>query len=57
MALSVVVGATVGHVVGIDMVLVGLWGFAAGMLVALGQAASVVGIQAVVVLVVYSDSR
>lgn len=55
MALSVVVGATVGHVVGIDMLLVSLWGFGAGMLVALGQAASVVGIQAVVVLVVYSQ--
>lgn len=55
MALSVVVGATLGHVLGVDMLLVSLWAFAAGMLVALGQAAAVVGIQAVVVLVVYSQ--
>ena len=33
MSLSVFVGATVGHVLGIDIVVVGLSGFVAGMLV------------------------
>ncbi len=57
MALSVFVGATVGHVLGIDIVVVALWGFVAGMLVALGQSAAVVGVQSAALLMVYSQFK
>ena len=55
MALSAFVGSLVGHLLGADMVVTGLIGFCAGMLVSLGPAGSVVGIQAVVGLVVFSQ--
>jgi uncharacterized membrane protein YccC len=51
------VGATVGHVVGIDIVVVGAAGFVAGMLVSLGQSAATVGLQSVVLLMVYSQFK
>jgi uncharacterized membrane protein YccC len=57
MFLSVFVGATVGHVLGIDIVVVGLWGFAAGLLVSLGQSAATVGLQSAVLLMVYSQFK
>ena len=57
MSLSVFVGATVGHVLGIDIVVVGLSGFAAGLLVSLGQSAATVGVQSVVLLLVYSHFK
>ncbi len=57
MSLSVFVGATVGHVVGIDIVVVGAAGFLAGMLVSLGQSAATVGLQSVVLLMVYSQFK
>jgi hypothetical protein len=43
LALSAFVGGTIGHLVGFDIVTTALWGFAAGLLVALGPAATVVG--------------
>ncbi len=57
MSLSVFVGATVGHVLGIDMVVVGLAGFAAGLLVSLGRSAATVGVQSVLLLLVYSHFK
>ncbi|MGH9056439.1 MAG: FUSC family protein [Acidimicrobiales bacterium] len=55
MALSAFVGATVGHLFGPDIVVVAAWGFGAGLAVCLGQAATVVGVQSLVGLVVYSQ--
>ncbi len=55
MALSAFVGATVGHVIGIDLAVTALWGFAAGLLVCLGPTATVSGVQSVVGLVVFSQ--
>jgi uncharacterized membrane protein YccC len=55
MALSAFVGATIGHVIGIDMAVTALWGFAAGLLVCLGPTATVSGVQSVVGLVVFSQ--
>ena len=55
LALSAFVGSTIDHVVGFDILTVALWGFAAGLLVALGQAAAVVGLQSVIGLVVFSQ--
>jgi hypothetical protein len=54
-ALSAFVGGTVGHRLGIDIVIVVAWGFSTGMLLAWGQSASVVGVQALVILLVYSQ--
>jgi uncharacterized membrane protein YccC len=54
-ALSAFVGSTIGHLVGFDIVTTALWGFAAGLLVALGRAATVVGLQSVIGLVVFSQ--
>jgi uncharacterized membrane protein YccC len=55
MALSAFVGATAGHLLGPGIVLTAAWGFAAGILVAFGQAATVVGLQSVVGLVVFGQ--
>lgn len=55
MAGAAFVGATVGHLLGADIVIAGFLGFCAGMLVALGAPAMVIGIQAVVGLVVFSQ--
>ena len=54
-AVSAFVGATVGHVEGPDIAVTAVWGVAAGFLVLFGQAASVVGLQAVIGLVVFSQ--
>jgi len=54
-ALSAFVGATVGHLRGPDIAVTAAWGAAAGFLVVFGQAPSVVGLQAVVGLVVFSQ--
>ena len=54
-ALSAFVGATIGHVQVPDIAVTAVWGFAAGLLVMFGQAPSVVGLQAVIGLVVYSQ--
>ncbi len=55
MAFAAFVGSLVGHIVGADMVVIAAMGFVGGMLVALGPAGLVVGIQAVVGLVVFSQ--
>ncbi len=54
-ATSAFVGATLGHVIGLDVVLTAGWGFAAGLAVVFGPAPSVVGLQAVIGLVVFSQ--
>ena len=54
-ALSAFVGATVGHVEGADIAVTAVWGVAAGFLVLFGQAPGVVGLQAVIGLVVFSQ--
>ncbi len=54
-AVSAFVGATIGHVEGPDIGITALWGFAAGFLVLFGQAPGVVGLQAVIGLVVFSQ--
>ena len=55
MAFCAFIGSIVGHVLGVDMVVTAAVGFAAGMLVALGSAGLVVGLQAVVGLAVFSQ--
>ena len=55
LALSAFVGGTIGHLVAFDIVTTALWGFAAGLLVALGQDATVVGLQSAIGLVVFSQ--
>jgi uncharacterized membrane protein YccC len=54
-AVSAFVGATVGHLEGPDIAVTAVWGVAAGFLVLFGQAPSVVGLQAVIGLVVFSQ--
>ncbi|MGC8510995.1 MAG: FUSC family protein [Acidimicrobiales bacterium] len=54
-AASAFVGATAGHVLGLDIALTAGWGFAAGLVVVFGPAPSVVGLQAVIGLVVFSQ--
>ncbi|MGH9102706.1 MAG: FUSC family protein [Acidimicrobiales bacterium] len=54
-ALSAFVGGTAGHLVGPDIALVAAWGLAAGILVALGPAAAIVGLQSVVGLIVFGQ--
>ncbi|MGH8980388.1 MAG: FUSC family protein, partial [Acidimicrobiales bacterium] len=55
MGLAEFVGATVGHLAGPLTLCAAGFGFVAGLVVALGPAASVVGIQAIVVFVVFSQ--
>jgi len=55
MAVSTFVGALAGHVAGVVVALVALWGFGAGIVSALGAGATVIGIQAVVALLVVSQ--
>jgi uncharacterized membrane protein YccC len=57
MALSAFVGSNIGHVVIADIAVTAAWGFVAGMLVALGPAATIVGLQSVVGLVVFAQFR
>lgn len=52
-ALSVFVGAATGTIDWLAVVLVALWGLAAGLLVALGQAATQIGLTGIIVLLVY----
>jgi uncharacterized membrane protein YccC len=54
-AVSAFVGATLGHVWGLDVALTAGWGFAAGFVVVFGPAPSVVGLQAVIGLIVFSQ--
>jgi len=54
-AFSAFVGAIVGHVEGPDIAVTAVWGVTAGFLVLFGQASSVVGLQAVIGLVVFSQ--
>jgi hypothetical protein len=57
MGLAEFVGATVGYLYGPLAAIAALFGFCAGLAVALGPGASVVGLQAVVILVVFSQFR
>jgi uncharacterized membrane protein YccC len=52
MAGSVLVGSLAGHSIVSAVVVAGLWGFAGGLLVALGRSASFVGLQAIVALLI-----
>ncbi len=54
-AVSAFVGATVGHLQVPDIVITAVWGLAAGLAVIFGQAPSVIGLQAVLGLVVFSQ--
>ena len=54
-AVSAFAGATVGHLQGPDIVVTAVWGIAAGLLVMFGEAPGVVGLQAVIGLVVFSQ--
>ena len=55
MAGAAFVGATVGPLFGVDIVVTALMAFGAGLVVVLGQAAIVIAIQAIVGLVVFSQ--
>jgi uncharacterized membrane protein YccC len=57
MGLAEFIGATVGHLVGPLAVTAAAVGFVAGLAVALGPGPSIVGLQAVIVLVVFSQFR
>lgn len=52
MACSVAVGTLAGHSFATAVLVVGLWGFAGGLLVALGQSASFVGLRAILALLI-----
>ena len=54
-AVSAFVGATIGHLQGPDIAVTAVWGIAAGLLVMFGEAPGVVGLQAVIGLVVFSQ--
>ena len=54
-SLAAFVAMTAGHVLGADLVITGAIGFVAGLLVALGQPATVVGLQTVVGLLVFNQ--
>jgi uncharacterized membrane protein YccC len=54
-AVSAFVGATVGRLQGPDIAVTALWGITAGLLVMFGEAPGVVGLQAVIGLVVFSQ--
>lgn len=56
-ALAAFVGGTAGHLFGPDLAITGVVGFLAGLAVALGQIPPVVGLQALVGLVVFSQFR
>lgn len=53
-AFSAFVGSITSRIDWLAILVVGLWGFGAGLLVALGQSAMVIGLQAVVALIVLS---
>jgi uncharacterized membrane protein YccC len=57
MGVAEFIGATAGHLVGPLAVTAAVFGFVAGLAVALGPGPSIVGIQAVVILVVFSQFR
>ena len=54
-AASAFVGATVGRLEGPDIAVTAVWGITAGLLVMFGEASGVVGLQAVIGLVVFSQ--
>ncbi|MHB8218905.1 MAG: FUSC family protein [Acidimicrobiales bacterium] len=54
-AVSAFVGATVGRLQGPDIAVTAVWGITAGLLVMFGEAPGVVGLQAVIGLVVFSQ--
>jgi uncharacterized membrane protein YccC len=54
-AFAAFVGGSIGHVLGPDLVATALAGFVAGLAVSLGTAATVVGMQTVIGLVVFSQ--
>ncbi|MGH2928062.1 MAG: hypothetical protein ACRDL8_07665, partial [Solirubrobacteraceae bacterium] len=55
LALSAFVGGTIGHLEGPDIAVTAVWGLGAGMLAAFGTGSLMVGLQAVVGLVVFSQ--
>jgi uncharacterized membrane protein YccC len=55
MAVSTFVGALAGHIDVLVVVLLAVWGLGAGLISSLGQAATVIGIQAIVALLVVSQ--
>jgi len=52
MAFSVFIGSLAGHSIAATVVVAGLWAFAGGLLVALGNGASYVGIQSIVAVLI-----
>ncbi len=52
-AISVFVGSATGSLAGLAVLLAALWGFGGGLLVALGQAATQIGLSSVVLLLVF----
>ncbi len=53
-ALSVLVGASAAHILWLIVLLMALWGFGAGMLATVSQAATTIGLQAVAALAISS---
>ncbi|ACU53253.1 protein of unknown function DUF893 YccS/YhfK [Acidimicrobium ferrooxidans DSM 10331] len=56
-AASATVGATLGHVLVAEMAILAIWGLAAGWAVALGPAAGVIGLEAVLGVVLFADQH
>jgi len=52
-ALSVFVGATTSHIDWLAILVAGIWGIAAGLLVSISQPAMVIGLQSVVALIIF----
>lgn len=52
--ISALVGGFTGDIDGLGILIAGIWGFGAGLLVSVSQAASFIGLQAALVLIIFS---
>jgi uncharacterized membrane protein YccC len=53
-AISAFVGSVTSHIGWLAVLVVGLWGFGAGLLVSLGQSAMIIGLQSTIALIILS---
>ncbi|HEX6481010.1 MAG TPA: FUSC family protein [Ktedonobacteraceae bacterium] len=53
-ALSAFIGTITGNIVWLAILLIGIWGFGAGLLVAISQSAMVIGLQSTLALIIFS---
>ena len=53
-AISAFVGSVTGHIGWLSVLVIGIWGIGAGLLVSLGQTAMIIGLQSVIALIILS---